>query len=117
MSQPTHDQNLIQKPDLQAIFIDRDGTIGGSGHFLHPKEFTRYPNAVTALALLKSAGLKLLAFTNQHRIASGEATMAEFIEQFKAFGFENAYICPHALEVECECRKPNPVTAAGRARI
>lgn len=25
--------------ELQAVFIDRDGTIGGTGHFIHPNEF------------------------------------------------------------------------------
>lgn len=28
---------------IQAVFIDRDGTIGGTGNFIHPKEFQLYP--------------------------------------------------------------------------
>lgn len=24
---------------LEAVFIDRDGTIGGNGHFIHPRDF------------------------------------------------------------------------------
>jgi histidinol phosphatase-like enzyme len=26
--------------NYQAVFIDRDGTIGGTGHFIHPSNFT-----------------------------------------------------------------------------
>ncbi|BFH13843.1 hypothetical protein J6TS7_27980 [Paenibacillus dendritiformis] len=36
--------------ELQAVFIDRDGTLGGTGHFIHPKDFTLYPRAIEAPA-------------------------------------------------------------------
>lgn len=58
--------------------------------------------------MLKSSGLKLFAFTNQYRISRGEATLVEFEEQFKDFGFDHSYICPHEIEINCECRKPKP---------
>lgn len=53
--------------DVQAVFMDRDGTIGGTGHFIHPRDFE---------------------------------------EQFREYGFDQSYICPH--EQECICRKPKP---------
>jgi histidinol-phosphate phosphatase family protein len=93
---------------LQAVFLDRDGTIGGTGHFIHPRDFELYPFAAEAISLLKAAGLKVFAFTNQHRIAHGFATEQEFREQFAAFGFDDAYICPHADGAGCDCRKPAP---------
>lgn len=40
--------------DVQAVFMDRDGTIGGTGHFIHPRDFELYPNAKEALMLLKT---------------------------------------------------------------
>lgn len=91
---------------MQAVFIDRDGTIGGTGHFIHPNDFTLYPNAQKAINLLKENGMKVFAITNQYRISRGEATIQEFEEQFKEYGFDQAYICPH--DQECNCRKPKP---------
>lgn len=93
---------------LQAVFLDRDGTIGGTGHFVHPRDFDLYPFAPEAIRLLKAAGLKLFAFTNQHRISLGQATEAEFTEQFLTYGFDTAYICPHGADEGCDCRKPAP---------
>lgn len=39
--------------DIQAVFMDRDGTIGGTGHFIHPRDFALYPMAQEAIHLLK----------------------------------------------------------------
>ena len=63
---------------IQAIFIDRDGTIGGTGHFNRPKNFTLYPFSQNAINMLKEQGIKLFAFTNQHRISLVEAASREF---------------------------------------
>ncbi len=91
---------------VQAVFMDRDGTIGGTGHFVHPDSFTLYPNAQKSIDLLKLAGIRVFALTNQHRISRGEATVEAFNKQFQGYGFDQAYICPH--EDECVCRKPKP---------
>lgn len=93
---------------LQAVFIDRDGTIGGTGHFIHPKDFTPYPFSKEALDLLKEKGIKTFACTNQHRISKDEATIEDFINEFQAFGFDDAFICPHGSTEGCECQKPSP---------
>jgi HAD superfamily hydrolase (TIGR01662 family) len=93
-------------PNVQAVFIDRDGTIGGTGHFIHPRDFELYPNAQEAITLLKQNGMKVFALTNQHRISRGQATVREFEQQFQEYGFDQAYICPH--EEQCGCRKPKP---------
>jgi len=93
---------------LQAVFIDRDGTIGGTGHFMHPSEFELFPYSMDAIRLLKRSGTKVFAFTNQHRIARGEAAEHDFIEQFKSFEFDASYICPHAADMGCNCHKPKP---------
>lgn len=37
---------------IQGIFFDRDGTLGGHGHFIHPDDFVLYPEAVEAFNLL-----------------------------------------------------------------
>lgn len=91
---------------LQALFFDRDGTLGGNGHFCHPGEFQLYPEADQALQLARAAGLKLFAFTDQHRISLGQATLADFQAEFERLGFDGAYICPHGADEGCACRKP-----------
>jgi HAD superfamily hydrolase (TIGR01662 family) len=93
---------------IQAAFIDRDGTIGGTGHYIHPKDFELFPVSKEALHLLKTAGLKIFALTNQHRISKGQATEQEFVDQFISYGFDDSYICPHSSDSNCECRKPKP---------
>jgi len=93
---------------IQAAFLDRDGTIGGTGGFIHPRDFVLYPFAAEAIRRLQAAGVKVFGFTNQNRISKGEATEAEFRDQFAQFGFDGAYICPHPTDADCECRKPSP---------
>ena len=44
--------------DIQAVFIDRDGTIGGTGHFIHPSNFKQYEGAQEAINQLKRAGCR-----------------------------------------------------------
>lgn len=93
---------------LQAVFVDRDGTIGGNGHYIHPRDFELYPFSLDAIRLLKENGIKVFAFTNQHRIARGEAGEPDFIEQFHSYGFDACYIFPHDEDAGCDCRKPKP---------
>ncbi|WP_259617636.1 HAD-IIIA family hydrolase [Paenibacillus doosanensis] len=92
----------------QAVFVDRDGTIGGNGHFVHPKEFRPYSFSEEAIGMLRASGLRLFAFTNQHRISRGEAAEEDFYEEFAKLGFEQAYICPHEPNQGCDCHKPAP---------
>jgi HAD superfamily hydrolase (TIGR01662 family) len=99
---------MILANTIQAVFVDRDGTIGGNGHFIHPKNFTPYPFSQNALNRLKEQGIKLFAFTNQHRISLGEATISEFQEEFRSYGLDDAYICPHSPKEGCNCHKPKP---------
>ncbi len=44
----------------------------------------------------------VFAFTNQDRIARGQATE----EEFRALGLDVAYVCPHRDDEGCPCRKP-----------
>jgi len=93
---------------LQAVFLDRDGTIGGTGHFIHPRDFILYEGVAEAILSLKQAGLKIFAFTNQHRISRKEATIEEFMMQFEEYGFDDSFICPHGDRDDCLCKKPKP---------
>lgn len=93
--------------ELQAVFIDRDGTLGDNpGHFIHPRDFVIFPYTNEAISRLKSHNLKLFAYTNQANISDGSATVEDFEQEFRGYGFDDAYICCHALDAGCECRKP-----------
>lgn len=93
---------------FQAVFIDRDGTIGGTGHYIHPRDFVPYSFSREALDLLHTHQLKLFACTNQWRISRGQATLSDFYEEFTSYGFDDAFICPHGPDDGCSCRKPKP---------
>lgn len=93
---------------IEAVFVDRDGTMGGTGHFIHPRDFKLYPGTLESLRRLQSSGLKVFAFTNQHRISKGEATIEEFEDEFRSIGLDGWYVCPHSLNADCDCQKPKP---------
>lgn len=93
---------------LQAVFIDRDGTLGGSDNVIYPGEFELFPFSREALNMLKDAKIRMFSFTNQPGIARGEVTVDDFNNELLAFGFEHVCICPHAPYERCSCRKPSP---------
>lgn len=93
--------------NIQAIFIDRDGTIGGDTTVHYPGEFTLFPFTQDSLLALKKQNIKLFSFTNQPGIADGQATVDDFIQELEAFGFDDVYLCPHRHGDGCKCRKPS----------
>jgi HAD superfamily hydrolase (TIGR01662 family) len=93
---------------IQAAFVDRDGTLGGNGHFIHPRDFELFPSTLEALQLLKEHGIKIFALTNQHNISNGLATESDFQKEFERYGFDASFICPHEPVEGCKCHKPRP---------
>jgi histidinol-phosphate phosphatase family protein len=94
------------KEKVQAVFIDRDGTIGGTDDVVYPGEFELFPFAKEAINILKERGVTIFSFTNQPGISRGEASKEDFIKELSAFGFDEIFICPHTENEECNCRKP-----------
>lgn len=95
--------------NIQAIFFDRDGTLGGDGHFIHPNNFTLYDSTVEAFDVIKNSSVKKFSFTNQHRISRGEVSVEAFEHEFESYGFDRTYLCPHKMNHDtCECQKPRP---------
>lgn len=100
-----------------AVFLDRDGTLGGSGGFCHPDDFRMYDAVPAAIRLLNDAAIRVVLVTNQVRIGTGEITIAQLESSFLRMQRELAtcgahvdawYYCPHLPEDECDCRKPKP---------
>lgn len=93
---------------IEAIFIDRDGTIGGTDEVLLPGDFELFPATKRSIEALRKLGIKLFGFSNQPGISRGEVQIEAFVQEMKGFGLEDAYICPHQHTDGCECRKPKP---------
>lgn len=91
---------------IQAVFLDRDGTIGGSDTVELPGSFEMYKNAEIAISMLKDRNIPIFSFTNQPDISRGKCTAEEFEQELKGFGFNDIYLCPHTHEDRCSCRKP-----------
>src|SRR5699024_6027674 len=100
---------------VKAVFLDRDGTIGGTGGGVHPFEFSLYDFAPQAIKSLNELGIKVFLFTNQTRVGRGYFTEEELLEGFEIMKKELAkqsaflddiFYCPHKPKVGCECQKP-----------
>jgi len=91
---------------IQAIFLDRDDTIGGEDEVIFPKDFFLYPNAKIAIDLLLQMKVPIFSFTNQPDISRGLVDIKDFQDELIGFGFKDSFICPHTPEENCDCRKP-----------
>ncbi|RLQ96268.1 HAD-IIIA family hydrolase [Falsibacillus albus] len=91
---------------IEAVFIDRDGTIGGGEEVIYPFSFKPFSYTNKAINILKKEGIPVFAFTNQPGIARGEAAVEDFEKELKGIGFDSVYLCPHTHEECCACRKP-----------
>lgn len=94
------------KNKIKAVFIDRDGTMGGGSDVIYPGDFKLYSFTKEAFKILKHHKVKIFAFTNQPGISLGKATLGNFEDELLGFGLDNAYICPHSPKEHCNCRKP-----------
>jgi D-glycero-D-manno-heptose 1,7-bisphosphate phosphatase len=101
----------------RAVFLDRDGTIGGDGGYCHPDDFRLFPESYLAIKLLNDAGLKVVVVTNQTHVGYGEITLAQVDASFQRLQTELSahdahldgwYVCPHTPSDNCPCRKPSP---------
>ena len=98
------------------VVLDRDGTVIEERPYLHdPKQVRLLPNAAAGLRALSAAGLKLALVTNQSGVGRGffgldavsrvnERVMALLAREGVAI--DEVFVCPHAPEEGCACRKP-----------
>ncbi|GGH87308.1 D-glycero-D-manno-heptose 1,7-bisphosphate phosphatase [Pullulanibacillus pueri] len=102
---------------MAAVFLDRDGTIGGTGGGVHPLDFTLYAYAANAIRKLNEHNIKVFLLTNQSWVGMGKFTeeelllgfqrMQETLKREQAF-LDGIYYCPHSPDDHCVCRKPSP---------
>ncbi|WP_044640171.1 HAD-IIIA family hydrolase [Risungbinella massiliensis] len=91
---------------LEAVFVDRDGTMGGSDQVEYPGKFKLFSFTLSSIAHLQQCGVKVFSFTNQPGIARREAHVSDFEQEITAFGLDGLYLCPHLHGAGCCCRKP-----------
>lgn len=98
------------------LLIDRDDTVlDDPGYLSDPQEIKFLPGAVDGLRRFCEAGWPVVLITNQSGIGRGyfgiaevEAVHHRLTSLLKAQGVELAgiYLCPHAPDEGCGCRKP-----------
>jgi D-glycero-D-manno-heptose 1,7-bisphosphate phosphatase len=102
---------------LQALFLDRDGTLIHDKHYLaDPAGVELLPGVGEALQSCVERGLRLFVVSNQSGVGRGfftedavqrcNARLAELLIPY-GVSFTAIYFCPHAPEAACDCRKPD----------
>lgn len=102
-----------------AIFLDRDGVLNvrRPDHVKSLAEFEFIPGVLDALSELDVGDTPIVVVTNQSVIGRGLASAEEvdrihdrLREALLVSGVRqlSIYVCPHAPEDSCECRKPLP---------
>ena len=103
------------------LLLDRDDTIlDDPGYLSDPAAIKFLPGAIEGLRLFHQNHWPIVVITNQSGIGRGyfgeaevEAVHDRFVELLQAEGIEIAgiYLCPHAPDEGCQCRKPEPALA------
>jgi D-glycero-D-manno-heptose 1,7-bisphosphate phosphatase len=102
-----------------AVLLDRDGVIieNRANYVRSWADVSIYPQALEALARLHQAGCPVGLVTNQSVVGRGLLSLAEaqqinsqLVAAIECAGgrVEGVYMCPHAPDEGCGCRKPQP---------
>ena len=108
--------NVVMHP---AIFLDRDGVIieNRSNYIRSWEDVAIFPQAVSALARVRSSPHKIVVITNQSAVGRGiislqeaEAINRRLVLELESSGcrVDGVFMCPHAPETQFACRKPQP---------
>lgn len=99
------------------VIFDRDGTLNTqpvNGDWVRSKhELKIIKGTKSQLQRLVNAGYVILVFTNQSCIGRGLCDLRSILEVNERLMrelpmIEDVYMCPHAPEQNCDCRKPKP---------
>ena len=91
---------------IQAVFFDRDGTLGQRANVEFPTDFEPFPDVKEVFSKIKALGIKVFIFTNQSCIARKKDFGYDFVKEFILYGADDWFICPHDNADNCNCRKP-----------
>jgi D-sedoheptulose 7-phosphate isomerase len=105
---------------VRHVILDRDGVLNqeaaAGGYVLTAAQFRWLPGALEGLSILHRAGIRLSLVTNQSGIGRGLMTTRELeavhdLMRAQAAAYaplDAVFVCPHAPQAGCECRKPAP---------
>ncbi len=102
-----------------AIFLDRDGVIieNRPNYVRTWADVEVYPQALAALRSIRSSPYKIIIVTNQSAVGRGLVRLKTVLEindhLFEIISqaggrVDGFFICPHAPQDNCNCRKPLP---------
>jgi len=102
-----------------ALFLDRDGVIieNRPDYVRSWSDVIVFPRALAALARLQTSAFKIIIVTNQSAVGRGLIPLSDaneintrLVTQIKRAGgrVDAVWMCPHAPEDGCDCRKPRP---------
>jgi D-glycero-D-manno-heptose 1,7-bisphosphate phosphatase len=110
-----------------AIILDRDGVIieNRPDYVRSWEDVHIYPQALKALANIKDSPYKIVIVTNQSVVGRGFITLEtandindRLVTEINKNGgrIDGVYMCPHAPQENCTCRKPQPGLLLNAAR-
>ncbi len=104
--------------DLQAVFLDRDGTLIENRHYLAaPAGVALLPGVREAITVVRDHGAKLFLFTNQSGVGRGYFTLADVdavnARMIEMLGlgmdlFTAVCVAPERPDEPAAYRKPSP---------
>jgi D-glycero-D-manno-heptose 1,7-bisphosphate phosphatase len=103
---------------MKLVILDRDGVINfDSDQFIKsPREWNPIPGSMEAIAQLNQAGYRVVVATNQSGVGRGLFDMSTLnaihakmhkLAAISGGRIEAVFLCPHAADSRCDCRKPN----------
>ncbi len=101
---------------VRAIFLDKDGTlIDNVPDNVAPQHIRLSQGALLALQLFARLKYRLFVVSNQSALARGTFGTAALQAAFEHIAsllapvhVDGVYVCPHADDALCRCRKPKP---------
>ena len=104
---------------LPAILLDRDGVIieNREKYVRSWADVEIYPHTLETLAAAARTPFKIVIVTNQSVVGRGIITLEmaraindRLVAHIEAAGgrIDGVYMCPHAPDAHCPCRKPKP---------
>ena len=105
---------------IRHVILDRDGVLNReleSGWLTDPRQWEWEQGAIEALEVWSEHGIRISVATNQSGIGRGvtsrqavDAIHHWLSKELAPLGVElvGIFVCPHAPDGGCECRKPRP---------
>jgi D-glycero-D-manno-heptose 1,7-bisphosphate phosphatase len=104
---------------LPAVFLDRDGVIieNRQDYVRSWSDVAIYPQALSALEKIVTCQCKIFIITNQSVVGRGLLTQeaadeinVRLLDEIQNAGgrIDGVFMCPHAPQEKCRCRKPEP---------